>query len=190
MGDKIYSKKSKSNILEFNRDQEFYFKIAIKHAMNRNFEDALKYFDKAILLDMYNADFLFNKACVLVEVGELDESIEILNKIIWEIDPTYAECYFGLGCNYFELEEFAEALVHFEKYVTISDDGDFIEDAYEILLYMQFLDEKGDIHIDKRTVDRIRNHKGYKRSSMRLQEDGMRFLSSGNYLGAIKKFEK
>ncbi|MCL2163104.1 MAG: tetratricopeptide repeat protein [Oscillospiraceae bacterium] len=187
---KVQKRDNSNKVLEFNRDHEFLFNIAIKHAMKKNLESAIKYIDKAIQIDNYNADYLFNKACILVEMKRVDESIEILNSIIWRIDPTYAGCYFGLGCNYFEMGKYSEALACFEKYVAIVDDGEYIDDAYDILLYLQFSSENGDIFIDRKRVNKINDRNSYLKSSLRLDEDGRRLLFSGNYSGAIEKFEK
>ena len=183
-------KNDKNNVIAFNQDHEFLFRIALKRATNREYDGALKYLEKALFLDMYNADYLFNKACILVEKKRIEESIEVLNYIIWKIDPTYAECYFGLGCNYFETGDFAKALACFEKYVNMVDDGEFLEDAYEILVYMQMSFENGDISVDKKQINKIRNQKAFRKSSIRLDEDGSQLLFSGDYKEAIKKFEK
>jgi tetratricopeptide (TPR) repeat protein len=183
-------KKAENNILDFYRDHEFLFKVALKHALKKNFDSALKYVDKAIQFDVHNADYLFNKACILVEKREIEESIDILNRIIWQIDPTYTECYFGLGCNYYESGDYAKAFMCFEKYISAAEDGDFIEDAYDILLFMQFSCENGDIQIDKSLMNKIKNPNSYRKHSFKLDEEGSRLLYSGKYVEAIKKLEK
>jgi tetratricopeptide (TPR) repeat protein len=183
--------KPASNILSFNRGHEFFFRLALKYAMRRDFAAALKYVDTAIEQDAFNADYLFNKACVLVELKKTKESIKVLNSIIWKIDPTYAECYFGLGCNYFELGDFHKALFNFEKYVMMEDNGEFFEDAYEILFYMQITShEEFDYDIGDRLAARTREVRRLRSSSMKFHADGSASLFSGSYKDAIRKFEK
>ena len=180
----------RDNIIAFNQDHEFLYRIAVKRAEKRDFDEAIKYIDKALHEDKYNSEYLFSKACFLVEKRMLDESIDVLNDILWKVDPTYAECYFGLGCNYFEKGDYEWALFCFEKYVDMVDEGEFLEDAYEILVYMQFSSDNGEILLDKKQINKIRNKSAYRKSSTKLDEDGRRFLFSGKYYEAIKKLEK
>jgi tetratricopeptide (TPR) repeat protein len=179
------------NVLPFEQDHEFFFRLSVKCAVQRDFAAALKYIDRAIAQDVFNADYLFNKACVLVELKKTRESIKLLNNIIWKIDPTYAECYFGLGCNYFEVGDFKKSLFNFEKYVAMEDSGEFFEDAYEILLYMQITSQDAfDYEIGDRLVERTQEARKHKTSSMKFHADGSASLFKGNYKDAISKFEK
>ena len=182
-------KKEVFKVLPIEQNHEFYFRVAVKYAMKRDFITALKYIDKAIALDVFNPDYLFNKACILVELKETKESIKILNNIIWKIDPTYSECYFGLGCNYFEMDDYQKSLANFEKYVLLEEEGEFFEDAYELLLYMQFT-AGGEFDLGRRLAARNREQNKEKKNSIKLHNDASTLLFSGKYQEAIKKFER
>jgi len=182
---------NKSKILQYTQDHKLYFRLAVKHALQKDFEGSLKYIEYAINNDAYNADYLFNKACVLVELKRTRESIKLLNYIILNIDPTYTECYFGLGCNYFEIGNYSKALRYFEKYVLTEEDGEFCEDAYEILFYMRFPDESAaDFDLDNQIDISERAQKRCRDASMKLHAVGSMYLHRGNYKEAIRQFEK
>ena len=50
------------------------------------FEDALEYFEQALLLDQKNPELWNNKGVALRSIGRYDEAIECFNKSL-EIDP-------------------------------------------------------------------------------------------------------
>lgn len=50
------------------------------------FEDALGYFEQALLLDQKNSELWNNKGVALRSIGRYDEAIECFNKSL-EIDP-------------------------------------------------------------------------------------------------------
>ncbi|MCL2057557.1 MAG: tetratricopeptide repeat protein [Oscillospiraceae bacterium] len=181
---------TKSKVLLYSQDHDLYFRLAVKHAMRKDFYGSLKYINLAIEKDEYNTEYLFNKACLLVELKRTRESIKLLNYIIWNIDPTYSECYFGLGCNYFEIGNYEKALHYFEKYVLMEDDGDFCEDAYEILFYMRLPGEEIDFDLDSQIDMSEKAQKRHRDSSMKLHATGSMYLNRGNYKEAIRQFER
>jgi len=179
-----------SNILQYTQDHGLYFRLSLKHAIGRNYENSLKYIEMAIDKDPYNIDYLFNKACILVELQRTRESIKLLNYIICNIDPTYAECYFGLGCNYFEIGNYRKSLQYFEKYIRLEGDGEFFDDAYEILFYMGLPDEDEIFDADSRIGVSERARKRSRESSLKLQAQGSANLQHGNYKEAIRQLER
>lgn len=180
----------KHKILQFSQEHGFYYNLAVKHAMLKDFQGALKYIEMAIGKDEYNAEYIFNKACILVELKQTRESVKLLNYIIWNIDPTFTECYFGLGCNYFELGNFEKALHYFEKYVAMEEDGEFCEDAYEILFYMRLPGDDYDFDLEDQMDLSERAQKQYRDSSLKLHAAGSMYLHRGNYKEAIRQFER
>ncbi len=50
------------------------------------FEEALSYFEQALLLDQNNADLLNHKGIALRSIGRYDEALECFNRSL-EIDP-------------------------------------------------------------------------------------------------------
>jgi len=179
-----------NKVLQYSQGHDLYFRISLKHALGRDYQSALKFVDMAIEKDAYNADYLFNKACILVELGRTRESIKLLNYIFINIDPTYTECYFGLGCNYFEVGNYEKALHYFEKYMLMEEDGEFYEDAYEILFRMRLPGGGEEFDLDSQIGISERAQKRSRDSSMKLQAAGSMHLQRGNYKEAIRHFEK
>jgi hypothetical protein len=62
-----------NRILQYSQSHDLYFKVAVKRAMRCDYPGALKYIEMAIDKDAYNADYLFNKACILVELKRTRE---------------------------------------------------------------------------------------------------------------------
>jgi tetratricopeptide (TPR) repeat protein len=180
----------RNKILQFSQDHDFYYRLAVKRALRRDYQGAFKYIETAVDKDKYNAEYLFNKACILVELKRTRESIKILNNIIWNIDPTFVECYFGLGCNYFEIGDYDKSLYNFEKYLLMENEGEFFEDAYEILYYMRFPGDIRNFDFDNQLEAGEKAQKQRRDSSMKLHAAGSMYLHRGNYKEAIRQFER
>ncbi|MGQ3685872.1 MAG: tetratricopeptide repeat protein [Candidatus Loosdrechtia sp.] len=74
---------------------------------------------QTLLADRYEeANKHYMEAYNLYRVGKVEESLELLKKVI-EIDPDHAEAYFGMGSVYFRLGRFEEAVGAFNKVISI-----------------------------------------------------------------------
>lgn len=187
---KRLSLSKKGKILQYNQNHGLYFRLAVKRAIKKDYDASIKYIDMAIEKDPYNVDYLFNKACVLVELKRTRESIKLLNYIIWNIDPTFAECYFGLGCNYFETGNYEKALSYFEKYVLMEGEGEFCEEAYDILYSLRLPGGDSGLDIDEQIDNSEKSQKRCRDSSLKLHAAGSMYLHRGNYKEAIRQFER
>ncbi|HEX3030252.1 MAG TPA: tetratricopeptide repeat protein [Clostridia bacterium] len=125
------------DITMLRQDPEFFFKLGMKHANKKSFEKALKFISSAIALNPLNPDYQFNYACVLAELKETDKSTKVLKMILTNIDPEFYECYFCIGCNYFEKGKIKKAVEYFKKYISVDPEGQFAEEAHEIIFYLQ-----------------------------------------------------
>ena len=130
--------------MPFERDSEFYFKAGLKHAYKKSYEKALKYLNTANSLERFNLDYLFNLAGIYAECGQIEKSNEVLKEIFLNIDPTISECYFGIACNYYDLEDYDRAVEYFEKYIKFDPDGEYAEDVNGVLFYLK-LDSNEDL---------------------------------------------
>lgn len=63
---------------------------------------------------------------MLNEQGRYDDAIEECSKAI-ELDPNLATVYFNRGFAYRELGNRAEAIADFEKFITLTDNPEWIE---------------------------------------------------------------
>ncbi len=135
------TKEKRENILLFRHDAELFFRVGIRYANREMFDLALKYFKKAIEAEPDNSDYQFNYGCVLAELKQIKESNSVLMNILRNIDPTLSECFFGIGCNYFEMGNLKRAKKYFEKYVDFDNEGEFAEEAHDILYYLEFYEK-------------------------------------------------
>lgn len=155
----------KNNLLsidEYRNNPEFYFSKSLRCADKNNMNDAYKNLQKALELELDNSEYRFNIACFLSEMKRPREANRIFNDILLNYDPTLFECYFGLGCNSFELGDYEKAAEYFEKYLYFDNDGDFCEEVAEMIFYLKIYENisNGDL-FDKRSNASIRYAKKY-----------------------------
>lgn len=136
-------RKKDRTIIEYRRDAELFFRIGAKYIDKRRFPEAMRFLNKAVELEPFNADYKFNLACVYAELKQTRKSNTILRDILNNIDPTLTECYFGIGCNYFDLGNLKKSKEYFEKYIYFDPEGQFVDETYDILYYLQVYDDVG-----------------------------------------------
>lgn len=166
-----------SNVLQYRRDPEILFNIGLKYASKRDFNRALRFMDEAIKCEPFNAEYLFNLACVQAELRQSKASNNSLIYIIVNIDPTMTECYFGVACNYFDIGDLKKAREYLEKYVSAGDEGEFEDVANDILYYLQIFE------------DNEQQTKSNKRVS-RFLTRGKQLIKEAYYAQACSKLEK
>jgi tetratricopeptide (TPR) repeat protein len=103
----------KNNIITFERGADFYFNLGYRKIQKGNLKSAIRYIEKAVRLKPNDGFIQFNYAGLLAELGDIDKSTEVLLNIVNELDPNYDECYFGLGCNYLQLQKIKKSVEYF-----------------------------------------------------------------------------
>ncbi len=88
------------------------------------YEEALKYFDRALKIDPNDPYVLGYKGDALLDFGKFDEAVVIYKRAL-EIDPGDVITLANLGYTLSLLERYDEALVYYDKALSIEDD-DFI----------------------------------------------------------------
>ena len=96
-----------------NRGVDFYYK--------KEYELALKAFDKAIEMKPDYAEAWYNKGITLSKLGRYDEALKAFDKAI-EIKPNYAEAWYNKGITLGKLNRYDEALKAFDKAIEIKPD--------------------------------------------------------------------
>jgi tetratricopeptide (TPR) repeat protein len=162
----------------YRHNHEFLFKVGMRYFEKKLLDAACKYINKAVNLDPSNAYYQFNLACVYSEMKEPKKSNDILFEILKIIDPTLKECYFGIAYNYFDMGNFKKAREYFEKYTFSDPEGQFVDEAYDILYYLQ-------IYVDN-TNRSVNNEKVISR----LLNDAQKCLDSKEYEKACAKLER
>ncbi len=165
-------------VVSFERSPEFYFDLGYKYIQKGNLKTALRYIQKAAKAKPEDAFVQFNYAGLLAELGDIELSTEVLLRIVESIAPGYAECYFGLGCNYLQLQKLKKAIEYFEKYLAVDPDGEFAEES-EDLLDMLVMIKDANNNLDDDELDKI-----YK-----LEEEAIAMLEKKEYDKAVEMFE-
>ena len=167
-----------NKIIAFERGAEFYFDLGYKYIQRGNLKTALRYIEKSVQLKPYDSFIQFNYAGLLAELGELDRSTEVLVKIVKELDPDYLECYFGLGCNYLQMQKIKKSAEYFSKYLEKDPDGEFAEEAEDLLEMLTMIKDANN-NLDDEELEKI-----YK-----VEEEAISHLEKREYDKAAEKFE-
>ena len=167
------------NVVSFEREADFYFDLSFKYQQIGRLKSALRYIEKAVGKKPKDSVILFSYAGFLSELGHIDHSSEILLRIINNIDPNYEECYFGLGCNFLQVQKMKKSLYYFERYIKMAPDGEFTEEAENMVEMLKLIREANN-NLDDDELERI-----YK-----IEEKGMRFLEKKEYNKALNAFEE
>ncbi|VDN91367.1 unnamed protein product [Brugia pahangi] len=99
----------------------------------RNFDEAIKHYDKAIEIDPTSIVFYNNKAAVLFEQKKYDECIELCKKAVdigreQRADYTLiAKAFSRIGNAYLKLDQLKEALTYFDKSLSEHRDPEIVK---------------------------------------------------------------
>nr|WP_207952191.1 tetratricopeptide repeat protein [Paenibacillus turpanensis] len=114
-------------------DAAFFFEKAVQSMDRYHFDKALKYFRRAVDLEPNNPVNHCNMAGIMAELGQFQESNEVLQRILDEVDPEMTECYYYLANNYANMEDFEAAETALIRYLEKDPDGHFLEEAEEMM---------------------------------------------------------
>jgi tetratricopeptide (TPR) repeat protein len=128
----------KGNIVTFVPTGEYYFKKGIKAYHRRDFLKAKKYLERALQLEPGEPMIACQLAIVSTELGEFENSNRLLHLTLEDLDHEMVECHYFLANNYAHLGFFKDAFHHVKLYLELDPDGDFSEDAEELLELLSF----------------------------------------------------
>lgn len=123
----------KGKLLSFVPTGEYYFTKGLKAYHRRDFIKAKKYLGRAIQLEPGEPMITCQLAIVSTELGEFENSNRLLHHVLEELDPDMAECHYFLANNYAHLGFFKDAYHHSKLYLQLDPEGDFSEDAEDLL---------------------------------------------------------
>lgn len=126
------------NLTLLELDANFFYERAIRSLDRFHYDKALKYFQKAVEYEPNNPINYCNMAGVLSEIGKYGESNTILQKVLKEIDPDMTECHFYMANNFANMEFFEEAERELLHYLQEDEDGQFLEEAEEMIQLLQY----------------------------------------------------
>ncbi|MCM3567451.1 tetratricopeptide repeat protein [Neobacillus mesonae] len=128
----------KGKIVSFIPTGEYYFKKGIKAYHRRDFLKAKKYLGRALQLEPGEPMIACQLAIVSTELGEFEHSNRLLHLILEDLDHEMVECHYFLANNYAHMGFFKDAYHHTVTYLQMDPDGDFTEDAEELLELLAF----------------------------------------------------
>lgn len=128
----------KSTVIDFIQDASFFVERGLRLAHRQKYDKAIRYFQRAVELEPTNADYLYHLANILAETGRFEESNAVLYQILNVAAPEMVDVYFYLANNYAHMEQFhlAEEMAH--RYLQLTEDGFYAEEAEELLDYIYF----------------------------------------------------
>lgn len=178
MGKKRVSANTKMNIIPIRMDAAFFFERAVQSLDRYHYDKALKNFRRAIHFEKDNPMNYCNLAGVLSEMGNFEESNQVLQEVLENIDPSMIECYYYMANNYANMERFElaeDALVH---YLENDPKGKYLEESEEMMEYLSF-------ELQRPTqIKQIKAREGL------FEHDGARvLLEEGRFAEATKMLE-
>lgn len=130
-----------NNVISMRFDAPYFYERGLRFLERNDLNRALKAFRKTVEYEPDNPVNHCNLAGVLSELGNFEASNEVLMHVLKELDPEMAECQFYLANNYANMGEYELAEDHVLRYLDAEPDGEYAEDAEEMLDVL--LDEFG-----------------------------------------------
>ncbi|WP_428911034.1 tetratricopeptide repeat protein [Niallia sp. Krafla_26] len=166
--------KTKGQLLTFIPTGEYYFTLGLKAFQRREFQKAIKYLKRAMHLEPGEPMIVCQLAIIYTEIGEFQQSNDLLHSVLEELDEEMIECHYFLANNYAHMGYFKDAYTHLTIYLENDPNGDFIHEAEDLLeiltLEEDVLDEDSYEHDDL----------------IMKQEQAKELLESGDFSKAIK----
>lgn len=122
-----------SKVIPFIQTGEYYFKKGLKAYRQHDIYKSIKHFKRAIQLEPKEPMFLCQLSVALTEIGDYILSNQYLTQIMEDPNFDMPECFYFMANNYAHLGLFQEAGKHAQAYLDREPDGDFSEDAEDLL---------------------------------------------------------
>lgn len=123
----------RAKIIPIQLDAAFFYERAVRSLDRCRYDKALRYFRKAVEYEPDNPVNHCNMAGILSEMGNYEESNNILRKVLDELDPSMTECWFYMANNYANMEMYEAAEEALVQYLEEDTDGQFLEEAEEMM---------------------------------------------------------
>lgn len=116
MGKRVLSEEDRKKVEE-------YYKKGNEAFNNKNYEEAIKLYNKTIDIDENNSSAWYSIATSLGRIGKYKKAIENINRAI-DIDPYYSFAWNNKGFYLKALRKFNEAIIAYEKAIEINNNND------------------------------------------------------------------
>lgn len=132
-----------NKIVPFIPDGDFYFTKGTEAFRNRKFDIALKWMKKAVESKPDEPLFQCQMSVIYTEIGAYTAANQLLINVL-EKSSDYIDCYYLIANNYAHLGLLNDARKYALTYLEKQPDGDFSEDAKELLEIIDLDDEEDD----------------------------------------------
>ncbi|MDQ0220029.1 tetratricopeptide repeat protein [Peribacillus cavernae] len=163
-----------AKILSFHPTGEYYYSKGLKAHHRRDLYKAKKYFERALELEPTEPMIACQLAITCTEIGEYSRSNNLLENVLHVLDPYMTECHYFLANNYAHLGMFKEAYRHASAYLDKEEDGEFCEDAEDLLDLIMF------------EADETEESLAHEDGLIFKQEEAREYLEAGNFQKAIE----
>ncbi|MGG3891395.1 tetratricopeptide repeat protein [Metabacillus fastidiosus] len=133
MGKQLSKVGKKTQVVPFLQDGQYYYKRGLKAYREQNFNKAMKHFERAAELDPKDTSKLIQLATIYTEMGNYQQSNELLDNIINKLDPTLTECHYFMANNFAHLGLFHEAYKCATAYTDKDPYGEFMEENEDLI---------------------------------------------------------
>lgn len=123
----------KARIVQLFQDGQYLYHKGLKAYRERNLSRARKLIQRAIFLEPENTGMLSQLAVIYTEMGYYQQSNELLDFILKNINEKMTECYYFKANNYAHLGLFQEAYKAAETYLKEDPNGEFSAENAELL---------------------------------------------------------
>lgn len=123
----------KKRVISLHHDGDFFYQKGMTSYQKGDLERASRYLERALKIKPNEVEYLAQQAAILSELENYTASIDLLKKIVHELDAQMTECYFFMANNYAYLGDFEEALTEVRTYMALEPHGAFAHEARELL---------------------------------------------------------
>ncbi len=133
-----------NNVIPFIPEGDFYFTKGVEAFQKRKFEASIKWLKKAIEMTPKDPLYQCQLSIIYTEVGAYHAANQLLTKVMQSSGEQYADCYYLLANNYAHLGLLNDAKKYAKSYLDKEPDGDFCEEAEQLLDVIDFDEDEGD----------------------------------------------
>lgn len=133
-----------TKIIPYLPNGDFCFAKGVEAFKNRKFDLALKWMKKAVDTTPNNPLYQCQLSVVYTEIGFYNEANKLLTNVLETTGEDYIDCYYLMANNYAHLGLLNDAKKYAQLYLEKGSDGDFSEDAFNLLELLEMDDEEWD----------------------------------------------
>lgn len=133
-----------TKIIPYIPNGDFCFTRGVKAFKRRKFEIALKWMKKAVDIEQNNPLYQCQLSVIYTELGLYYEANKLLTNVLHSFGEEYVDCYYLMANNYAHLGLLNDAKKYAHLYLKEDPDGDFEEDAFELLELLELDEEEWD----------------------------------------------